>query len=68
MPRYKYESAHAWFEELLHRTGRDEGAAGLEQLARMLAQGVNEDTLQDLFQNEMEEDGYFDNLDAAEGE
>lgn len=51
---YKYESAHDWLE-----TKAMDPAFAVELLNAIIPT-LDADTIQNLFQNEMEADGYFD--------
>jgi hypothetical protein len=64
MPTFQFGSVHEWFEEFLKR----QSEAELYQLAVQLANEIDADRLQDIFQNEMERDGYFLDLDELESE
>jgi len=54
MPSYKYDSAYEWFCDYI---GRNPGEA--IAIAKELALKAGGDTIQDMFQSKMTEDGYF---------
>jgi len=58
MNKYKYNSVYEWFNEKIINADEKE----LRHIAHELSRKVNPDDIQDLFQNEMEEDGYFEEL------
>lgn len=53
---YKYESVHAWFMDWIERQPDD----CLLREIKILATSLDADALQDIYQNEMDRDGYFD--------
>ena len=53
---YKYANVHEWFEQFAREQKENELFAIVIELASKLSA----DDLQDLFQSEMTEDGYFD--------
>ena len=61
MARYKYENAHEWLMEK---------AAGwpmhqlFQEFQTLVLNHVDGDTIQELYQREMDEDGYFVDLDS----
>lgn len=60
MSSYKYESAQAWLQQKILETP----AAELVSLASELAQHLDADEIQDVFESEMDQDGFFIDLDA----
>jgi len=58
MNKYKYNSVYEWLNERIINADEKE----LRYIAHELSRKVNPDDIQDLFQNEMEEDGYFEEL------
>jgi hypothetical protein len=67
MPRYKYESVHEWLYERCDECVRDGRADRLFNFLRPLIQEASADQLQDIYQSDMSEDGYFNDLDRPEG-
>ena len=67
MPRYKYESAREWLYARCEEYVRDGRADRLFNLLSDLIQNASEDDLQDAYQSEMSDDGFFDDLDRPEG-
>lgn len=59
MPRYQWSNPHEWLDERAQDWEKDELLFTLLSLASHL----DADTLQDLFQSEMDSDGYFQDLD-----
>lgn len=61
MPKqmYRWATPHAWLTE----KARGWTAKELLETLVLLAAGATSDTLQDLFEEEMTEDGYFDTLE-----
>ena len=81
MPRYKWSHPIEWLEHKIDQPCLDERRppsdqvdaldakiAWLSKLAKDLASKLDGDTLQDLFQEEMAEDGYFDDQDEEKAE
>ena len=82
MPRYKWSHASDWLEQKIDDLAnagdeavsraeeRDLGRAlsELRQLAHDLASKLDGDTIQDLFQSDMDADGFFLDLDKAEAQ
>lgn len=64
MPRYKWENPQEWFREYLMEREPNE----LYSLCQELAGRLDSDEMQDLFQSDMDADGYFDDLDKPEAE
>ena len=58
-PRYRWDHVHAWFDHYLEA---DRDREELANLCRQLAEKLDSDQLQDLFQGEMDDDGYFTDL------
>lgn len=54
---YKYASAHEWLGSYLARIDDPEE---LRRIIHQFAVGVDSDTIQDLFEKQMDADGYFD--------
>lgn len=63
MASYKYDSAYDWFTQYVQRKA-DDPQALRSMLLNLTAQYVSADDLQDTFQDEMEADGFFDDLDT----
>lgn len=60
---YRWSHPGQWLEhhiDQLRDSGSDYARLDLASLARRLGEQLDSDTIQDLFQGEMEEDGYFD--------
>lgn len=57
MARYKWDSAHEWFYEWAEKR------SDTYHLLTLLAEKVDGDTIQDLFQDDMEQSGFFRDLD-----
>lgn len=64
MPRYQWGHPAEWLESRLTTLADDENMNEILSIARDLASKVDGDALQDLFQSDMDADGYFDDLDA----
>jgi hypothetical protein len=60
MPSYKHESAQAWLQQYIAGLGYQE----LLQEAKNLATHLDNDTIQDIYQSDMDADGFFTDLDA----
>lgn len=58
MRRYKYESAQQWLQQKIAQANLED----LRSIAVSLASELDEDRIQDLFQDEMEADGFFEEL------
>jgi hypothetical protein len=63
MARYKWESAHDWLYWKVCSLENTNDARELATMFRMVLSSLDGDSLQDLFQDDMEEDGYFQDLD-----
>lgn len=59
MPQYKFSNPYEWLEWRLEH-------GDIEDLINRLISKLDFDDIQDLFQEEMDEDGYFEELDGAE--
>lgn len=57
-PKYKYENAFEWLKAHLRTLDHQ----ALLQEASHIASQFGDDTIQDLYQSEMEADGYFEPL------
>lgn len=60
MPRYKYADPQEWLAERARDWSHDRLYLELMELARQ----TDSDTLQDIYQSDMDADGYFEDLDA----
>lgn len=59
---YRWRSPGEWLEHHIDRlrdSGSDHAALDLAALARELGRRLDSDTIQDCFQDEMDDDGYF---------
>ncbi len=56
MPKYKYSSPYHWLDDTASQWTQVELYAALMALAAQ----VDGDTIQDVFQSDMDKDGYFD--------
>ena len=56
--RYRWSHPLEWLQEWI----RDAEEIELRTLARQLAELLDADQIQDLFQSEMSDDGYFDEI------
>lgn len=63
MARYKWDSAVEWLTDKAQGLARNNDSAELLSIINTLASGIDNDTVQDHFQSEMEEDGFFTDLD-----
>ena len=68
MARYKWHTAHEWLLEKAQEYARANNAAELLSIIDTLVPKLDGDTIQDEFQSEMDADGFFDDLDAADEE
>jgi hypothetical protein len=59
MPKYKWENPYDWLESKLLEWDLAQTRAELLSLARRL----DFDTLQDLYQSDMDKDGYFEPIE-----
>lgn len=55
---YKYASPHEWLSQKVVNAGEDV----LRAMLNAVIPSLDSDTIQDLFQEEMSEDGYFDRM------
>lgn len=61
MARYKYASVHEWLIEWAGKLNADE----LFQEFTTIARELDADKIQDLYQSEMDRDGFFQDLDKT---
>jgi hypothetical protein len=66
MARYRYESHHDWLAQRLQGLASDGNAAELLNFANCMAGKLDGDTIQELFERDMDADGFFDDLDAEQ--
>lgn len=62
-PRYRWAHPSEWLDWYLESETHDRDA--IVGIARALAEGLDGDDLQDLFQPEMDADGYFHDLNRC---
>lgn len=62
---YRWASAHDWLQAHIHNFFRTNRNDKLREIAQQLANQLDADEIQDLFQNEMDADGYFEQLAQA---
>lgn len=55
--KYKFANAHEWLKSYLHR---QDSVNYLRTLAFTFAREMDSDAIQELFEKEMDADGYFD--------
>lgn len=60
MPRYRWATGYEWLRSAWRR-----GRISWSEVCLLLAT-IDSDTIQEHFQSAMDEDGYFDDLDAKE--
>ncbi len=63
MPRYKWNNPREWFDKFLKDVCENRRTTTLKSLAVDFADRLDFDSLQELFEQEMEYDGYFLDLD-----
>lgn len=56
--KYRWQSAHDWLFQKSESWSREELFSALQALALQ----CDSDTIQDLFQTEMDQDGYFEEM------
>lgn len=69
MPRYRWEHPQDWFLETasaLLANPTEGNTATLRGMLVCLVSTLDDDTIQDVFQADMDEDGYFQDLDAPD--
>ena len=59
MGKYKYNSPYEWLNERIIKADEKE----LRVIAHELTTKINADDIQDLFQSEMDADGYFEEIE-----
>lgn len=64
MIKYKYENIYEWLEEYAKKLTHEELLSEFLHLAI----STDPDDLQDIFQSDMESDGYFDPISEEESE
>jgi hypothetical protein len=64
MKRYKFDNAHEWLGHYSQHTADVKGITGLLGIIAELAGQLDADTIQDLYQSEMDADGYFDEVQS----
>lgn len=58
-PRYRWTHPIEWLNDKITELSQKDDVSELCSVARSLAEALDGDTIQDLFQDEMDEDGYF---------
>ena len=61
--RYRYDNPHEWLESHIAELDTDDNRIELLAIIRALASVLDNDQIQDLFQSDMDADGYFQPLD-----
>lgn len=64
MPRYKYESAQDWLQTKVNALAAAEDVNGLASIVVSVVTMLDGDQIQEVFEREMSDDGYFDDQDA----
>lgn len=65
-PRYQWPTPGDWLLHHIERQGDDcDAVVKLDALCREIASYLDDDTVQHIFQAEMDDDGYFQELDGA---
>jgi hypothetical protein len=62
---YKWDNPHEWFEQFW-RGKIEQGSSELYSIGMELARQLDSDGIQDLFQSDMDADGYFQEVATAE--
>ena len=57
MSKYRYESSHHWLADKIQRTS---DINELKGIINSVLEYLDSDNIQDVFENEMDEDGYFE--------
>lgn len=60
MPKYLFDHPHDWLNWKVTQLSQADKTDELCSMLRELAEKVDDDTIQDCFQTEMEQDGYFE--------
>lgn len=60
--RYKFANAHEWLGNYMQRIDDPER---LRSIIRLFVVQCDDDTIQDMFQTEMDADGYFDEQETG---
>lgn len=68
MARYKWAHPAEWLEEKMQEAAQEGKVHELYSYAQSMMGRLDQDALQDLFQAEMAEDGYFEDLDKKEND
>jgi hypothetical protein len=58
----KYSHPYNWLQSKINKMAADGDIEGLKAIALQLAIFLDTDTIQDEFQSEMDQDGYFDEV------
>jgi hypothetical protein len=66
MAKYKFENAHDWLDSYLTRLAEANDVAALFSEAKNLALMLDADQIQDEYQTEMDNDGYFDDEESSD--
>jgi len=66
MPKYQWPSPHAWLMDRVSAEAGDRRVDWLEQAILAMAACLDSDQIEDIFEIEMEQDGYFEPLDVWE--
>lgn len=64
-PRYKWDHPSEWLEQRIQTLTTQEDHIELASIAHALAGRLDGDSIQDLFQAEMDDDGYFQDLNRC---
>jgi nitrate/TMAO reductase-like tetraheme cytochrome c subunit len=64
MAEYRWDSPHEWLRDKLNKLANDDEINEILSIAQQLSAHLDADVLQDLFQREMDDEGYFTATDA----
>jgi len=66
MATYKWDSPAEWLDKKIQKLSDSGDVTGLCQILRDILPNIDNDIIQNIYQEEMDEDGYFEDLDKKD--
>lgn len=66
MSTYKWDSPREWLDDKIDQLANQNDVNGLTQILTDLLPNIDNDTIQNIYQDEMDEDGYFEDEDKKD--
>lgn len=66
MPTYRWDSPREWLDEKIDKLANAGDANGLHEVLIDLLPNIDSDIVQNIYQSEMDEDGFFEDLDEKD--